>query len=574
MTHIVNEVRSGTYYDSVVLMQLQKSILALKGVLDVGVMMGTEANRDVLEQSGLLTEDSKYAAAEDLIIAIKAESAEKGKDALDSVDMIMSQRQSSQTSQDFRPRSLITAVRSLPDARWVLISVPGRYAVDVALEALDLGKNVFLYSDNVSLDDEILIKKSSLDKGLLVMGPDCGTAVINGVGFGFANVTKTGPVGVVAASGTGLQALTVSLDGLGSGVSHAFGTGGRDLKDKVGGITSKQALSLLAGDNDTQVIVLTSKPLASEVAIDLIRFINTLNKPVVVNFLGFVPLVTRIGNVFFAKTLHEASDLAVKLSSNLDSITMNTPVSNKEFAPSQRYVRCLFSGGTLAYETLLVLNTFAEGVYSNIAINSDYKLHDVSVSKEHTVIDMGEDEYTLGRLHPMMDYDLRLRRLRQESEDEETAVILLDVVLGHGSHPNPSAELASMISDVKSAALSEGRYLEIVVLVIGTENDPQELSVQIESLRRAGAHVETCTDKAASYVGNIIMGLSPYLINIKSLEGSDIDQVTQVSSIINVGLEYFHESLIQQGVQSTHVDWQPPAQGNEKLMDILAKMKS
>ncbi|MEK7787725.1 MAG: FdrA family protein, partial [Chloroflexota bacterium] len=257
-------------------------------VLDSGAVMGTPANLELLEQSGLLTDDAKKAGANDLLIVVKAENDGAAAEALGQVDSLLARRRSA-VAQEFRPKSLETAVQQLPDANWVLISVPGRFAAGVAREALNLGKHVFLYSDNVSLEDEIALKKMAQDKGLLVMGPDCGTAIINGVGLGFANRVRRGAIGVVGASGTGTQAVTARIHNLGSGVSHAIGTGGRDLKSEVGAITMHQGLDLLARDSDTKVIVLVSKPPAANVATKLLAAAQATGKPVVVDFIGYTP---------------------------------------------------------------------------------------------------------------------------------------------------------------------------------------------------------------------------------------------------------------------------------------------
>src|SRR5438105_4012812 len=258
MTVIRSEVRPGAYFDSAVLMLLQRGLARLPGVEDAGVVMATAANCELLEQSGLLTAAGKQASANDLVIVVRASDDDGAARALAQVDELLARRRSA-ASPEFQPKSLETAVKQLPEAGWVLVSVPGRFAAGVARQALDLGRHVFLYSDNVSLEDEIALKQLALAQGLLVMGPDCGTAIIGGFGLGFANRVRTGRIGLVGASGTGLQAITSRIHALGAGVSHALGTGGRDLKQDVGAITARQALDLLARDPGTDVIVLVSK---------------------------------------------------------------------------------------------------------------------------------------------------------------------------------------------------------------------------------------------------------------------------------------------------------------------------
>ena len=259
MSMTKSEIRAGAYYDSVVLMQLQRSLAALPDVDDAGVVMATPANLELLADGDLLTAEGKAANPDDLLIVVRAAKAADAEAALGQVDELLKKRRSA-VAQEFRPRSLAAAAKNLPAAEWVLISVPGRYATDVAVEALELDKHVFLYSDNVSMEDEISLKAKASDKGLMVMGPDCGTAIINGVGLGFANRVQRGSIGLVGASGTGLQAITSYIHNLGGGVSQAIGTGGRDLKEAVAGLTMLQGMEYLEADANTKVIVLVSKP--------------------------------------------------------------------------------------------------------------------------------------------------------------------------------------------------------------------------------------------------------------------------------------------------------------------------
>jgi FdrA protein len=446
----------------------------------------------------------------------------------------------------------------LPEAPLVLISVPGRFAAGVADEALELGRHVFLYSDNVSVADEVQLKQKAQQRGLMVMGPDCGTAIINGVGLGFANRVRRGNIGIVAASGTGLQAVSTEVHNLGSGISQAIGTGGRDLKADVGGITAHQALDLLAQDNSTSVIVLISKPPSATVATQLLQQAQTCGKPVVINFIGFAPPGRQIGNLHFACGLADAAELAVQI--------VNTPgiedVLGEQKRPLVGKIRGLFSGGTLAYEMLLGLQAVLTPVFSNIAVNPEQRLVDVHRSRGHTIIDMGEDEFTQGRLHPMMDNDLRLRRMRQEAEDSEVGMIVLDLVLGEGSHPDPAAELAPAIAD----AVQMGK--KVVAIVVGTEQDPQGLNGQIERLIAAGATVLPNSNEGLDYIYNRLA--SPP-------EGAPVVDAAPFGgrglAVVNVGLESFHDSVVGQGGTAVHVEWRPPAGGNEKLMAILAKMK-
>jgi FdrA protein len=571
------EVRSGAYYDSVVLMQLQRSLAALPGVLDAGVVMGTDANKEILAQTNLLTPQARAAVADDLVIVVRAESEAQAAAALSQVDELLAQRRV-RVEQDYLPKSLQSASQMLPGAQWVLISVPGRYAAGVAREALRLGKNVFLYSDNVSLDDEIELKRTGSEKGLLVMGPDCGTAIVSGVGLGFANAVRRGPIGMVAASGTGLQQVSARIHQLGSGITHALGTGGRDLSEAVGAATARQGLDLLSRDPDTQVIVLVSKPPAPDVARDLLSVARSGGKPVVVDFIGYAPSARRVDNLHFAMTFDEAAAQAVNLAAGLEweegwaTKELDPTAGLGHFDPEQRYLRGLFSGGTLAYEALLLLQDYVPAVYSNVPLDKQYRLANSLVSQQHTIVDLGEDEFTVGRLHPMMDNDLRIRRLQQEADDPEVAVILLDVVLGYGAHPDPAGELAPAIAAARARAERGGRHLEFVAIVVGTDDDPQDLEVQVRQLTEAGVRVETSNDAAVRYVGRLIRSLNP-IATRQPPNPVDLNLLRQPLSAINVGLESFTESLTAQGAPVVQVDWRPPAGGNERLMAILERMR-
>lgn len=556
MTVVKWNVRVGAYYDSVVLMQLQRGLLELNGVLDAGVVMATQANRDLLATNNLLPADIS-ANPDDLLIVVKADDDNSATEAIGKVDELLARRKSSTVSEDFRPRSLSAAVKQLPEANWVLISVPGRYAAGVAREALELRKHVFLYSDNVSLEDEISLKKTARDKGLLVMGPDCGTAIINGIGLGFANRVRRGAIGVVGASGTGTQAVTAQIHNLGAGISHAIGTGGRDLKSDVGAITAHQALDVLARDPDTKVIALISKPPSPDVATQLISAAQSTGKPVVIYFIGYPAPARKIANLHFAISLSEAAEIAVNGNWEL-VINDKAPITNY-------YLRGLFSGGTLAFEMMVGLQASLSPIYSNAPITNYQLLKDPLKSEAHSIIDLGDEFFMVGRLHPMIDNDLRIRRMKQEAADAEVGMILFDVVLGEGSHLNPTGELVPAIREIQASR----KDIEFVAIVIGTDEDPQNLQSQVSALEEAGVKVFRTASEAVEYVS-----LKFSRNESNQFTPVDLDQLKQPLAGINVGLESFYESLTSQGAQAVHVEWKPPAGGNEKLAALLAKMKS
>lgn len=574
MAVVKAEIRGGAYYDSLALLELQLALAALPGVLDVGIVMGTDANKDILVQSDLLTPEAQAAGPHDLVIVVRAEDDAAAQAALGQVDELLTQCRAGM-ERVYRPKSLESAVQMMPDAQWVLVSVPGRYAAGVARQALRLGKNVFLYSDNVSLDDETALKQMAAAKGLLVMGPDCGTAIVNGVGLGFANRVRRGPIGLVAASGTGLQQVSTRIHQLGSGITHALGTGGRDLFEAVGAVTAHQSVDLLSRDPETQVIVLISKPPSSKVADELLRATRSAGKPVVVDFIGYSRSARQVGNLHFATTLDEAADLAVQLATSAPRTEPTPDVNLARFAPGQRYLRGLFSGGTLAYEALFLLQDYLPALYSNTPLDKGYRLANSLVSHAHTIVDLGEDEFTVGRLHPMMDNDLRIRRLQQEASDPEVAIVLLDVVLGYGAHPNPASQLAPAIASARAQAEEAGRHLEVVAVMVGTDEDPQGLDSQVQQLEEAGARVETSNEVAVRYAGQLAQSLDQAAGPLpgEPMKRVDLAVLHQPLAAINVGLESFAESLKAQAAAVIQVDWRPPAGGDEKLMAILERMR-
>ncbi len=553
MPELVSEVRRGAYYDSVVLMQLQRALVGLPGVIDAGVVMATPVNLELLAASRLRPE--VQVGPDDLLLVVQAQSETAGREALSQVDALLSRRRAAATSA-FLPKSLESAARSLPEAKWALVSVPGRFAAGVAMEALRLGKGVFLYSDNVPLEDEIALKRAALAQALLVMGPDCGTAIVGGVGFGFANRVRRGSIGLVGASGTGLQAVTSAIHTLGGGVSQALGTGSHDLSADVGAISARQALDVLRRDPETSVIVLISKPPDPSVAGPLLAAAQGCGKPVVVDLIGLASGTPRLGNLHYAASLEETARLAVELA--------RSPSTHQNAASRDRgYLRALFSGGTLASESVLVLQDVLHPIASNVPLRPDQRLADPLHSRGHTVLDLGADEFTVGRLHPMIDNDLRLRRLRQEAEDPETGLILLDVVLGQGAHSDPSSELAPAIAHV----VASGR--PVIVVVIGTDEDPQGMASQVERFQAAGARVFTSLGAALDEIVRRVVPPAPALPAEVPL-----DLFQEMPSAINVGLESFYDSLLAQGAAAVQVDWRPPAGGDDRLMGILAKMKT
>jgi FdrA protein len=500
-------------------MEVARALTGLPGVADAAVVMATEANRALLEQAGLWGDELVGTTANDLIVAVQAESDALTERALKVAreQLVRSRSGSGAASGQagaHRARTITGAARSQPGANLAVISVAGQYAAAEAWEALRSGLHVLLFSDNVSIEDEVALKRYAVQHGLLMMGADCGTAILNGVALGFANVVPRGPVGIVAASGTGLQETSALLARLGLGVSQGIGTGGRDLKEPVGGITMLAGVRALQADPETKVLLLVSKPPSPVVAERVLAQVRESHKPTVVCFLGGDPVPIEKAGAHAALTLQEAAYYAAALAGG----TIQASAIEHESADllqramglrgrlgaGRRYLRGLYSGGTLATEALIVCQAMLGDVRSNVPLRPDLKLQDATRSEGHCVVDLGEDEFTVGRLHPMIDHALRIRRLMQEAADPEVAVILLDVVLGYGAHPDPASELGPAIARARARALEGGGELLVIASVTGTDGDPQGLSRQVQALERAGAIVAPSNAAAARLAGYLV----------------------------------------------------------------------
>jgi FdrA protein len=495
------------YRDSVSLMQLSAALGKLPGVEQASAVMATPGNLEFLRQAGLVDGDIAP-RPNDLLVAVRGKSTAQLEAALASALSSLnneSARDVQGVVAEAPLRSLQMALARSPAANLALISVPGDYAAAEAMKALRLGLHVMLFSDNVALADEVALKRYADGKGLLVMGPDCGTAIVDGVPLGFANAVRRGAVGVVGASGTGMQQVTSLVHRRGGGISHAIGTGGHDLGKDVGGITMLRGLALLARDEDTKAIVLISKPPSPAIAREVIAAARKAGKPVVINFIGSTDDPSG-GNLHVSRTLDDAASAAVALAkgrkpSRASSSPLKLP--KLKFKRGQRYIRGLFSGGTFCYEASALLGD----VWSNAPVDPKRAIEDPWKSREHTLIDLGDDVFTRGRPHPMIDLRLRNERMLEEAADPQVAVILLDVVLGYGSHADPAAELVPTIEKAQGIGRKKGRNLAVVASVCGTDEDPQGLEREEAALREAGVLLTESNASAARLAGAIVAKL-------------------------------------------------------------------
>lgn len=471
MSVVRNEVRRGVYLDSVALMRIAQSVRSLAGVEECGLMMATPANKRILAEAGVLAAEGESAGPSDIVLAVRARDALLADAALAEARHLLDKPRVSSTGDDsWRPRTLRVALQVAPAANLALISVPGAFAAAEARKALNAGLNVMMFSDNVSVADEVALKQEARARGLLMMGPDCGTAIIGGVPLAFANVVTRGDIGIIGASGTGIQEVSCLVSNNGGGISHAIGTGGRDLKSDVGGITTLMALDLLDRDPGTRHIVVISKPPAADVAARVLDRIGRSRKSFTICFIGAEGLAVP-GNAKFAPSLKAAAELA--LGKALPQET--TAEIAKPRAPG---IRGLFAGGTLCAEAQLVLLRKGLSVSSNAAVPGALDIADETAGT-HRLLDLGADEYTQGRPHPMIEPAVRDAELARAIADDSVGILLVDLVLGYGAHADPAGRFRD--AWLRLTIGNRNRPL-IVASITGTEGDPQHLAQQRDIL--------------------------------------------------------------------------------------------
>ena len=504
MAHFIKTlIKSGEYFDSITLMVVTKKIKEFKNILDAAIVMGTLENRKILKASGLYVDEFNKAPENDLLISIKGENQKVTEEALIKLDEILIDvKKRKNSSKDEFYFSIAQAKKELKDANLALISISGKYAAQEAMKALNIGMNIMLFSDNVSLEEELMLKKYAASKELLIMGPDCGTCIIGGVPLGFANKVSSGDIGIVGASGTGTQEVTTLITNLGGGISHAIGTGGRDVGQAIGGITFLSALKLLIEDEKTKTILLVSKPPHADVLSKIGELAKKTTKKVVACFLGAQKSQVEKYNMIYAQTLEEGATKALeisldrKLSFNIEEMPVIKKINSK-----QKFLRGLFSGGTFALETQLILgNESIKDIYSNLKVVTSTLLDDPHRSIKNTIIDLGADEFTQGRPHPMIDYTLRNERILKEAKDPEVACLYLDLVLGFGSNKNPIKEFLPTIQKVRE----ERKDLMVICTVTGTDGDPQNKKEIVASLKALNVVVPKSNAEGALLCAHIL----------------------------------------------------------------------
>lgn len=574
-------IKKNSYQDSVNLMLLTNRINTLSGVKRSSIMMGTEANKDIYKNTGFYTDDLEEAAPNDMVIVVDA-------DQEDVVGLVLKEAETflgnlsavREKSKESSAEDWETAKKLLPQANLALFSIPGEYAANDLEEALDRGLHVFSFTDNVSLEDEVRLKKKAHEKGLLFMGPDCGTGIISGVPIAFTNVVSPGNIGIVGASGTGIQEVTAIIERLGGGVIHAIGTGGRDLSREVGAVTMKDAILALQYHDPTDVIVIISKPPCKEVRDEVVELLQSVDKSVVAVFLGEKP-DHHEGNVYLAHTLEEAAYMAVDLAKGRPVKTNygQDECEVQALVGEGQTVKGLYSGGTLAAEAGMMISESLE--LGGLIKKDGYILQ----AGGYEIIDLGDDVYTQGKPHPMIDPEVRIRKMREYAAQPDTGVILLDCVLGYGCHPDMAGALAPVIEETIAQAEKEGRKLYYVASVCGTRLDIQDYDKSAETLKRSGAIVEESNAKAVRTALRL-KGLTNREPDKKVVEWTGkkkvlsppddkiMELLNSKPRVINVGVKGFCESIRRYDGEVVQFDWKPMAGGNKKIISLLRALKN
>jgi FdrA protein len=547
----------GVFQDSVTLMLLSRDLCALAGVKRVSVMMGTPANKDVYRETGLWHDALAAATPNDLCIVVDCDDPAGAETMAAQVSARLAEiARGSRRAGYPLARSWRRARQLLPDANLALISIAGHYAFEPARQALEDGCHVMLFSDNVSLEQELELKTLARERGLLVMGPDCGTAIINSAPLAFSNRIPAGPIALIGASGTGIQELGSQLARLGGGVSHALGLGGRDLSERIGGISALTALAFVACDAASRVVAFVSKQPAAAVRARVIAAMQAIGKPVVALFLGERPARRQLGNVHLARTLDEAAALAFELA-HADERAHELP------GVAGRGVCGLYAGGTLAAEAALLLAEalgLAHGA-TQAAHADGYLLR----TDGHRIIDLGEDVYTRGRPHPMIDPAARNAMIRGLAEDAAIGVLLLDVVLGYGAHPDPAGEAARAVKALR-AARGDASPIVVIATLTGTAGDPQDRDGQAAALEEAGIAIVDSTRAAVLLAARAVTAQTQAQIEPPAL-------LRAIPRIVNIGLRSFADDLHANGIPVVHQQWQPAAGGNARLQRLIERMQ-
>lgn len=513
---IKTTVMPNCYMDSILILSVSRELMKLPGVHKAVAVMATDMNKTVVGEFGGMTPAAASAGPNDLIVSLDCEDESTIKAAESRVREMASGKEGTIVANEAETeyRTISSAKRTVPEANICIISLPGEYAAAEAASAIANDMNLFIFSD-MSEDEELELKLTAHKKGLFVMGPGAGTAIINGLSIGLMSKVRPGRIGIVAASGSGLQEVAVIIHRLGGGVSQAIGVGGHDLSEKVGGIMFLQAIDYFASDPGTDVIVLVSKPPHPETARKIYSSLPE-DKPCVIFFLGGDSKEIEKAGAYAPQTLEEAAFMAVSLLNGKKPDSSDSIAAAKvelahtadeergKLAPSQKYLRGLFCGGTHSEEAVTLLNSFVPGLHSNISFGGANLLEDRHVSVGNSLVDMGDEVFTKGKPHPVMDPSILVDRIIQEAHDPETGVILFDLLYGYAIHPDPVGAIEDALKEVQRIEKDDGRHICLVASLCGTDLDPQNVAEQERRLREYGVLILPSNAKAALLAGLIV----------------------------------------------------------------------
>ncbi len=571
-------IKKGNYHDSVVLMLLTNQLSSVAGVKKASVMMATPSNKDIYKQSGLATQELEEATANDMVLVADIEDENVMECLLEEIEAFFKKQATAKagSKEEESAKSWDKALATMPNANLAVISIPGAYAALEAERALEEGLNVFMFSDNVSLEDEIKLKQKAHEKGLVVMGPDCGTGIIQGVPIAFTNNVAPGSIGIIGASGTGIQELTTIIDRLGEGVTNAIGTGGRDLAIEVGGITMMDTIEVMEKDDEVKVLIIISKPPAKEVKEKIEHRLSNFKKPVVTLFLGEKP-TQHEENFYHAYTLDEAARLAVSLVRGEAVAEASCEVDEASFFAKEdaKTIKAYYSGGTLAGEAALLIKDALE-ITAKGSKSEGFMLN----AQGHIVVDLGDDVYTQGKPHPMIDPAKRIECMEEALDDASTGVVLLDIVLGYGSHEDMVAALLPSIQELQEKARVEGRTIFFIATVCGTRRDFQGYDDSVRRLKEAGIIVcdnnKLAVQTSIKAIGYELIEVEKQVspkqvipVEAKAPSSQLMELCSKKPRVINIGLQSFSKVLRKFECEVVQYDWTPPAGGDVNLIKTL-----
>ena len=521
---ILNIVKKNFFRDSVQMMQFSQQLKDEQGVVDAAIVMGTDLNKTTLKNMDLLTEDGISATENDTLISINCKDENSLNNTAQKAEQLLVS-DSAKAKNEFN--DLSSALDSFSNANIASLSIPGQFVKEMAVELINKQLNLFVFSDHVPLEDEIYLKNLALENNVLFMGPEAGTSILNGTVFGFGNRVRKGSIGIIGASGTGIQESSTMIDLFGEGISHGIGVGGRDLRNDIGGMMTMKAMEIFENDPNTKAVLLVSKPVDNYIRNKIINKINNFSKKnYVLCLIGDNENSVDTAKIKFSKSIQMSvlkilkllDDNVYKKTKDVvrnqinDSIKLSESLS-KDLNEGQKFVRGFFAGGTLCYESKIILEQMIGKIYSNLSSDDEYSIKGNVSSKENTLIDFGEEEFTSARPHPIIDPLLRRNRILEDANDPNVGVIIIDIICGINAAKNTMAFHAETIKKAIEIAREQGRKLSVFTYICGTENDVSKNELKL--LADSGAKL---------FTSNALMSFAAALV-VKNLDDNSIKKI-------------------------------------------------